>query len=337
MSHFKLNKIMITGKFPNLRLRRSRKYAWSRKLVQENNLSANDLIYPIFLIEGKNKKQSIKSMPDIYRYTLDNLGKVVSSVIKNNIPMIALFPSTPNSKKDEFGSEALNEENLVCKATQYIKKRFKNDIGIMCDVALDPYTSHGHDGLLKNNYVVNDETNEVLMKQSLLQAQMGCDVIAPSDMMDGRIGKIRKILDKNKFHDTQLLSYAVKYASNFYGPFRDAVGSKKSLKNDKKNYQMDFSNKNESLREVALDIKEGADMIMVKPGMPYLDIIKTVKDNFKIPVLAYQVSGEYSMIKQSINNNLINEDSIIESLMCFKRAGASAIVSYFALDIAKKL
>ena len=328
---------MITGKFPSLRLRRTRKYVWSRKLVQENNLSANDLIYPIFLIEGKNKKQTIKSMPNIYRYTLDKLGEVVNNVVKNNIPMVALFPSTPNSKKDKYGSEALNEDNLVCRATQYIKKRFKNNIGVMCDVALDPYTSHGHDGLLKNNYVMNDETNQILIKQSLLQAEMGCDVIAPSDMMDGRIGKIRKALDKNKFHDVQLLSYAVKYASNFYGPFRDAVGSKKSLKSDKKNYQMDFSNKNESLREVALDIKEGADMVMIKPGMPYLDIIKTVKDNFKIPVLAYQVSGEYSMIKQSINNNLINEDSIIESLMCFKRAGASAIVSYFALDIAKKL
>ena len=328
---------MITGKFPSLRLRRTRKYAWSRKLVQENNLSVSDLIYPIFLIEGKNKKQIIKSMPNIYRYTLDKLGEVVNNVVKNNIPMVALFPSTPIAKKDKYGSEALNENNLVCRATQIIKKRFKNNIGVMCDVALDPYTSHGHDGLLKNNYVINDETNDILIKQSILQAQMGCDVIAPSDMMDGRIGKIRKALDKNNFHDVQLLSYAVKYASNFYGPFRDAVGSKKYLKSDKRNYQMDFSNKNESLREVALDVKEGADMIMVKPGMPYLDIIKTVKDNFKIPVLAYQVSGEYSMIKQSINNKLINEESIIESLMCFKRAGASAIVTYFALDIAKKL
>ena len=328
---------MITGKFPSLRLRRTRKYAWSRKLVRENNLSVSDLIYPIFLIEGKNKKQIIKSMPNIYRYTLDKLGEVVNNVVKNNIPMVALFPSTPIAKKDKYGSEALNENNLVCRATQIIKKRFKNNIGVMCDVALDPYTSHGHDGLLKNNYVMNDETNDILIKQSILQAQMGCDVIAPSDMMDGRIGKIRKALDKNNFHDVQLLSYAVKYASNFYGPFRDAVGSKKYLKSDKRNYQMDFSNKNESLREVALDVKEGADMIMVKPGMPYLDIIKIVKDNFKIPVLAYQVSGEYSMIKQSINNKLINEESIIESLMCFKRAGASAIVTYFALDIAKKL
>ena len=328
---------MITGKFPSLRLRRTRKYTWSRKLVQENNLSASDLIYPIFLIEGKNKKQIIKSMPNIYRYSIDKLGEIVSKLVKNKIPMVALFPSTPNSKKDQYGSEALNENNLVCRATQFIKKKFKNDIGVMCDVALDPYTSHGHDGLLENSYVINDETNEILIKQSLIQAQMGCDVIAPSDMMDGRIGKIRKALDKNKFHDVQLLSYAVKYASNFYGPFRDAVGSKKSLKSDKKNYQMDFSNSNESLREVALDIKEGVDMVMVKPGMPYLDIIKSVKENFKIPVLAFQVSGEYSMIKQSIDNDLINEDSIIESLMCFKRAGASAIVSYFALDIVKKL
>ena len=207
----------------------------------------------------------------------------------------------------------------------------------MCDVALDPYTSHGHDGLLKKNYVLNDKTIEVLKKQSLLQAEMGCDVIAPSDMMDGRIGKIRKFLDKNDYHDVQLLSYAVKYASNFYGPFRDAIGSKKSLVSDKKNYQMDYANKNESMREVALDIKEGADMVMVKPGLPYLDIIQKVKENFKIPVLAYQVSGEYSLINSGINNKLINEEAIIERLMCFKRAGASAIVSYFALDIARKL
>ena len=328
---------MITGKYPSLRLRRTRKYNWSRRLTQENNLSSGDLIYPIFLIEGKNKKQSIKSMPGIYRYSIDQLGMIINNVIKHKIPMVALFPSTPNNKKDKFGTEALNENNLVCKAIRFIKKRFKNNIGIMSDVALDPYTSHGHDGLIKNGYVINDETVNVLIKQALMQAQMGCDVIAPSDMMDGRVGKIRKYLDKNKFHDVQILSYAVKFASNFYGPFRDAVGSKKSLKSDKKNYQMDFSNNNESLREVALDIKEGADMIMVKPGLPYLDIIQKVKENFKIPVLAYQVSGEYSLIKNGINNKFINEEAIIESLMCFKRAGASAIVSYFALDIAKKL
>jgi porphobilinogen synthase len=306
-------------------------------LIQENNLSSNDLIYPIFLIEGKNKKQTIKSMPGIYRYSIDQLGMIINNVIKHKIPMVALFPSTPNNKKDKLGTEALNENNLVCKAIRFIKKRFRNNIGIMADVALDPYTSHGHDGLLKKEYIVNDSTVDVLIKQALIQAQMGCDVIAPSDMMDGRVGKIRKYLDKNKYQDVQILSYAVKYASNFYGPFRDAVGSKKTLKSDKKNYQMNFANSTESLREVALDIKEGADMVMVKPGLPYLDIIQKVKENFKIPVLAYQVSGEYSLIKSGINNRLINEEAIFESLMCFKRAGASAIVSYFALDIARKI
>ena len=328
---------MITGKYPSLRLRRTRKFDWSRRLIQENNLSSSDLVYPIFLLEGKNKKQAVKSMPGIYRYSIDNLGVIVNNVIKYKIPMVALFSSTQNNKKDKFGTEALNENNLVCKAIRFIKKRFKNNIGIMSDVALDPYTSHGHDGLLKKGYVINDETVDVLIKQALIQAQMGCDVIAPSDMMDGRVGKIRKCLDTNKYHDVQILSYAVKYASNFYGPFRDAVGSKKSLRSDKKNYQMNYANSNESLREVALDIKEGADMVMVKPGMPYLDIIQKVKENFRIPVLAYQVSGEYSLIKSGINNKLINEEAMIESLMCFKRAGASAIVSYFALDIAKKI
>ena len=321
---------MITGKFPSLRLRRTRKFTWSRRLIQENNLSTNDFIYPIFLIEGKNNKQSIKSMPDIYKYTIDKLGALVDKAIKNKIPMIALFPSTPKKKKDYHGNEALNENNLVCKATRFIKKRFKNDIGIMCDVALDPYTSHGHDGLLKKDYVLNDKTIEVLKKQSLLQAQMGCDVIAPSDMMDGRIGKIRKYLDKNGYHDVQLLSYAVKYASNFYGPFRDAIGSKKSLISDKKNYQMDFANINESIREVALDIKEGADMVMVKPGLPYLDIISLIKRNFKIPVMAYQVSGEYSLLANGIKKGVISNETIIESLISFKRAGANAIVSYYS-------
>ena len=328
---------MITGKFPNLRLRRSRKYAWSRRLVEENSLSSNDLILPIFLIDGKNKTQSIKTMPGVYRYTIDKLGKVVSDAIKSGIPMIALFPSTSLKKKNDLGTEALNEDNLVCQAIQFIKKRFKNEIGIMCDVALDPYTSHGHDGLLKSGYVLNDQTINILVKQSLLQAEMGCNVIAPSDMMDGRVGKIRKALDKEGYQMVQILSYAVKYASNFYGPFRDAVGSNKFLKSDKKNYQMDYRNSSESIREVALDIKEGADLIMVKPGMPYLDIIKLVKDSFKIPVFAYQVSGEYSIIKLGVKNKLINRESILESLISFKRAGATAIVTYFALEIAKKL
>ena len=250
--------------------------------------------------------------------------------------MIALFPHTPDSKKNSKGSEALNRNNLICRALRLIKKSYK-EIGIMCDVALDPYTTHGHDGIIKNNYVDNDETIKVLIKQSLLQAEMGCDVIAPSDMMDGRIGEIRKALDKNGYELVQILSYAVKYASNYYGPFRDAVGSKKSLKGDKKNYQMDFKNSQEALREIALDVKEGADFVMVKPGMPYLDIIKLVKDNFKIPVFAYQVSGEYSLITNGIKNKILSEDAIIESLVSFKRAGASAIITYFAEKIANKL
>ena len=321
---------MITGNYPNLRLRRSRKNDWSRRLIQENSLSSSDFILPIFLIDGKNIKQSIKTMPDVYRYTIDKLGIIVDRAIKNKIPMVALFPNTNKTKKNHIGTEALNEDNLVCKAIQYIKKKYKNEIGIMCDVALDPYTSHGHDGLLKSGYVLNDETVEVLINQSILQAKMGCDVIAPSDMMDGRIGKIRKALDKEGHQMVQILSYAVKYASSFYGPFRDAVGSKSLLKGDKKKYQMDFRNGDEALREVALDIKEGADMVMVKPGMPYLDVIKSVKDNFKIPVLAYQVSGEYSIISNSIKKGLIDNRAIYESLVSFKRAGANAIVSYYA-------
>ena len=321
---------MITGNYPNLRLRRSRKNDWSRRLIQENSLSASDFILPIFLIDGKNTKQSIKTMPDVYRYTIDKLGIIVDRAIKSRIPMVALFPHTKNSIKNKIGTEALNEDNLVCKAIQYIKKKYKNEIGIMCDVALDPYTSHGHDGLIKTDYVLNDETIKVLVNQSLLQAQIGCDVLAPSDMMDGRIGKIRKALDNEGHEMVQILSYAVKYASSFYGPFRDAVGSISLLKGNKKNYQMDFRNSNEAIREVALDIKEGADMVMVKPGMPYLDIIKTIKDNFKIPVLAYQVSGEYSLLSNSIQKGLIDKSSILESLIGFKRAGANAIVSYYA-------
>ena len=326
---------MITGKYPNLRLRRSRKNDWSRRLIQENSLSPNDLILPIFLIDGKNTKQSIKTMPDIYRYTIDKLGFIIDRAIKNKIPMVALFPCTKKEIKNNIGTEALNKNNLVCKATQYIKKKYKNEIGIMCDVALDPYTSHGHDGLIKSGYVLNDETIEVLINQSLLQAEMGCDVIAPSDMMDGRIGKIRKALDKKNYKMVQILSYAIKYASGFYGPFRDALGSKGLLKGDKKNYQMDFRNRNEALREVALDIKEGADMVMVKPGMPYLDIIREVKNNFKIPVLAYQVSGEYSLLSNAIKKKYVSNDVIVESLIAFKRAGASAIITYYANKISE--
>ena len=321
---------MITGKFPNLRLRRSRKNDWSRRLIEENNLTSSDFILPIFLIEGKNKKQKISSMPGVYRYTLDKLSPFIEKAIRNKIPMIALFPYTNSRKKNELGTESLNEDNLVCKAIRLIKKKYKDQIGIMCDVALDPYTSHGHDGLLKSGYVLNDETIQMLINQSLLQAQMGCDVIAPSDMMDGRIGEIRKALDKDGLKMTQILSYAVKYASSYYGPFRDAVGSKRLLRGDKKNYQMDFRNSDEALREVALDIKEGADMVMVKPGLPYLDIIKSVKEKFKIPVMAYQVSGEYSLLENSVNKNLVHKDIILENLISFKRAGANAIISYYA-------
>ena len=321
---------MITGKYPSLRLRRNRKSDWSRRLIEENNLTPNDFILPIFIVDGKNKKIPIKSMPGVYRYTLDKLNFLIDKAIKSGLPMIALFPYTEKKKKNLMGTEALNEDNLVCKALQLIKKKYKNEIGIMCDVALDPYTSHGHDGLLNSGIVLNDETVEILIKQSLLQAQMGCDILAPSDMMDGRIGKIRKSLDKNGYHMTQILSYAVKYASSFYGPFREAVGSKVLLKGNKKNYQMDFRNSTEALREVALDIKEGADMVMVKPGLPYLDIIKLVKENFKIPVMAYQVSGEYSLLSNAIQKGLVDEKVILESLISFKRSGANAIVSYYA-------
>ncbi len=321
---------MIIGKYPNLRLRRGRKESWARRLIQENTLSPNDFILPIFLIEGTNKKQEISSMPGVYRYTINRLSQIVDRAIKKKIPMVALFPKTQNVHKNELGTESLNEKNLVCRAIKEIKKKYKNEIGIMCDVALDPYTSHGHDGLIKSNTILNDETIEVLINQSLLQAEMGCDVLAPSDMMDGRIGKIRKALDKHKFHNTQILSYAAKYASSFYGPFRDAVGSKGSLKGDKKTYQMDYRNSYEALREVALDVKEGADMVMVKPGMPYLDIIKSIKEKFKLPVLAYQVSGEYSLIQTAISKKLIGKEAIFESLVSFKRAGANAIVSYYA-------
>jgi len=326
----------ILGKYPSLRLRRNRKYDWSRRLVAENNLTVNDLILPIFVTEGKNKTESIKSMPDAYRYSVDRIGHVVSKASKLGIPLVAIFPYTPNKKKNSIGSEALNENNLVCQAIKKIKKN-NPKIGVMADVALDPYTDHGHDGILKNKEILNDETIEILSEQALLQAEIGCDVIAPSDMMDGRVGIIRKTLDKNNFKNVQILSYAAKYSSNFYGPFRDAIGSKKKLKGDKKSYQMDYKNSNEALREVALDIKEGADFVMVKPGLPYLDIIKSIKENFKIPVFAYQVSGEYFMIIKAIKSGAFHEDAIIESLMSLKRAGASAIITYFALGIANKI
>ena len=326
----------IAGKFPNTRLRRVRNSEWIRRLVSENDLSINDLILPIFVRDGKNKIEPIKSMPGVNRYSVDRLSVIMNKAKKSRIPMVALFPYTPKNKKDKLGKEALNENNLICQSLRFIKKRYSG-IGVMCDVALDPYTSHGHDGVIINKKIDNDKTIKILVKQALLQAEMGCDVIAPSDMMDGRVGIIRKALDKNNFQNICIMSYAAKYASSFYGPFRDAVGSKINLKSDKKTYQMDYRNSNEAFREVSLDIKEGADMIMIKPGMTYLDIIRNIKNTFKIPVFAYQVSGEYSMIKFGVKNKLISEEAILESLIAFKRAGASAIVTYFALDIAKKI
>jgi len=318
-------------------MRRNRKTDWIRRLVSEHNLSVNDLILPLFVKDGSKKKDAIKSMPGIYRHSIKDLSKMVEKACKLKIPLIALFPYTNVNKKNEYGSEALNENNLICRAVKNLKKEFKNDIGIMCDVALDPYTSHGHDGILKNKKVDNDATIKMLIKQSILQAEIGCDIVAPSDMMDGRIGKIRKALDKKGLIETQIVSYAVKYASNFYGPFRDAVGSKKTLRGDKKTYQMDFKNSVEALREVALDIKEGADIVMIKPGMPYLDIIQSIKNNYKIPIFSYQVSGEFSLIKNGINKGIIKDDAVLESLISLKRAGSNAIVSYFSLDVANQL
>ena len=327
----------IIGAYPALRMRRNRKADWIRRLVSEHNLSVSDLILPLFVKDGNKKKESIRSMPGIYRYSIKELSYTVEKACKLKIPLIALFPYTNLNKRDEHGTEAFNENNLICRAVKTLKKEFKDDIGIMCDVALDPYTSHGHDGILKNKKIDNDSTIEILIKQSILQAEMGCDIVAPSDMMDGRIGKIRKALDKKGFIEIQIVSYAVKYASNFYGPFREAIGSKKIFKGDKKTYQMDFKNSAEALREVGLDVKEGADIVMVKPGLPYLDIIKTVKDNFKIPIFSYQVSGEYSLIKNGIDKGIINQDAIFESLVSLKRAGSNAIVSYFSLEVANQL
>ena len=322
--------------FPNTRLRRVRSSYFSKLISSENHLSVNDLILPLFVVDGHGVREEIKSMPGIKRYSIDKLPKILNQVKSLKIPMVALFPLTPNIKKDHLGTEALNPNNLICRSLKFIKKNYPN-IGVMCDVALDPYTSHGHDGVIIKNKIDNDETIKILVKQALLQARMGCDVIAPSDMMDGRIGEIRKALDKEDFLDVCILSYAVKYASNFYGPFRDAVGSKSKLKGDKKTYQMDYRNSFDIYREVGLDLKEGADLVMVKPGIIYLDIINNIKKKFGVPVIAYQVSGEYSLIKNGINKKILNEDSILESIMSFKRAGACAIITYFALDIAKKL
>jgi porphobilinogen synthase len=322
-------------KFPSTRLRRNRKSEWSRRLINDTYLNKSDFILPIFVCEGKNKKQEIKSMPGIFRYSIDRLDEIISRSLKNEIPAVAIFPLIENSKKNNKGTEALNKNNVVCNAIHQVKKLNKN-IGVMCDVALDPYTSHGHDGLIINNEIDNDETNKVLIKQALIQAQAGCDIIAPSDMMDGRIGLIRNALEKNKFINVQILSYAVKYASNFYSPFRDAVGTSSTLKSDKKTYQMDYKNSDEALLEVKLDLDEGADFVMVKPALAYLDIIYKIKQKFNVPVFAYNVSGEYSLIKNGIKSSLAKEDIILEVIYSFKRAGANAIVSYFANEVIEK-
>ena len=322
--------------FPSTRLRRNRMKSFSRKLISENVLTINDLILPIFVTEGTNKKEEISSMPGVFRNSIDELVKEAEYANKLEIPAIAIFPHIEPELKDAKGSIAIDNNNLVCRSIKAVKKEFP-DLGIITDVALDPFTDHGHDGLVINEEINNDETLKVLGKQALVQAEAGCDIVAPSDMMDGRVGRIRKNLDKNGYHLVQILSYAVKYASNFYGPFRDAVGSKNLLKNDKKNYQMDYRNKLEALREVSLDIKEGADIVMIKPGMPYLDLISLVKENFKIPVFAYQVSGEYALISNGIRRGLINKNAILESLISFKRAGANAIVTYYADQISKLL
>ena len=329
---------MHSSSFPSLRLRRGRSSQWIRNLLNENKLTSDDLIWPIFICEGENKKDEISSMPNVYRYSIDQLDEISETANELGINLVALFPYTPEEKKTEGGEESINSKNLVCKALKKIKSQ-KNNFGVMCDVALDPYTSHGHDGLVNNEgEILNDETNSLLVKQALLFAEHGADVIAPSDMMDGRIGKIRNKLENEKFYNTIILSYAAKYASKMYSPFRDAVGSSAKLKTDKKTYQMNIANSDEALREIAMDIKEGADIVMVKPGISYLDIISKIKSEFNFPTFAYQVSGEYSMIKAAANKGFIDEEEIIfEQLTAFKRAGADAILSYFAPEVARKL
>ena len=332
------NKIFSISNFPRTRMRRNRMTAFSRKLVKENSLSINDLIYPIFVTYGSNVKEEIKSMPGIYRFSLDLLANEIERITSLDIPAIALFPKIEQILKNSNGSEALNKDNLICNAIK-VSKKINSDLGVICDVALDPFTDHGHDGVIINDQIDNDKTLEILCDQALIQAEAGCDIIAPSDMMDGRVGLIRDKLDSHGFTNVQIMSYAVKYASAFYGPFRDAVGSTVNFSNkSKESYQMDPANSDEALREVSLDINEGADMFIVKPGMPYLDIIYKIKQEFKIPLYAYQVSGEYSMIKAAIDNGWFDEQKIIfESLIAFKRAGCSGIITYFAPYVAKLL
>ena len=320
-----------------IRPRRNRKAEWTRRLVRESVLTADDLIWPLFLVDGSKKRMPVASMPGVERLTVDEAVRDAERAAKLAIPCIALFPYTDPALRDQDGSEALNPENLVCSAIRAIKKAVP-EVGILCDVALDPYTSHGHDGLLQGDAIANDETVEVLVKQALVEAEAGCDIIAPSDMMDGRVAAIRAALDENDFIDVSIMAYAAKYASAFYGPFRDAVGSSATLRGDKRTYQMDPANTDEALREVALDVSEGADMVMVKPGMPYLDILRRITDLFEVPAFAYQVSGEYSMIMAAVQNGWLDADkAMIESLIAFKRAGACGVLSYFSPHVAEKL
>jgi porphobilinogen synthase len=325
--------------FPNTRMRRLRKQDFTRKLVAENSLTASDLIYPMFVLEGVNKKEVVPSMPGVERLSIDLLVKEAHELVELGIPAIALFPVTPIQAKSLCASEAYNPEGLAQKAVRAIKQAIPN-IAVITDVALDPFTSHGQDGLInEQGYVLNDETIEVLVKQALSHAQAGADIIAPSDMMDGRVGALRQALESHGFINTCIMAYSAKYASSYYGPFRDAVGSATNIKGgNKKNYQMDPANSDEAMREIALDLREGADMVMVKPGMPYLDIVRRCKDEFKVPTFAYQVSGEYAMHKAAFANGWLNEDEVIlESLIAFKRAGADGILTYFAKDAAKLL
>ena len=332
------NKQFSINSFPRVRMRRNRLSEFSRKIVSENNFSVNDLIYPIFITYGSKVKEEINSMPGIYRFSLDQLHKEIEYISSLNIPAIALFPKIENELKTPDGKEALNSNNLICEAIK-ISKKVNPDLGVITDVALDPYTDHGHDGIIHNNQIDNDLTLDILCKQAIVQAQAGCDILAPSDMMDGRVGAIRDTLDEHGFINVQIMSYAAKYASSFYGPFRDAVGSAVNLsKKSKKSYQMDPANSAEALREIRLDINEGADMIIIKPGMPYLDIISKAKNEFNFPVIAYQVSGEYSMIRAAIQNGWFDEEKIIfETMMCFKRAGCDSVITYFAPFVAKTL
>jgi porphobilinogen synthase len=328
---------MTVGQFPKTRMRRNRHDAWTRRLVAENALSVDDLIWPVFIIEGRSMTTEVASMPGVQRVTVDRLPAHIEPALRYGIPAIALFPATPADKKDPEGTEAGNPENLMCQAARLLKSEFP-DLGLVGDVALDPYTDHGHDGVIRNGYVANDETLRALTRQALNQAEAGIDVIAPSDMMDGRVAAIREALDGAELIHTRIMSYAAKYASAFYGPFRDAVGSGGALKGDKKTYQMDPANSDEALREVELDILEGADMVMVKPGMPYLDIVRRVKDRFGVPTFAYQVSGEYSMIMAAVRNGWIDHHrAMMESLIGFKRAGCNGVLTYFAPEAAKLL